>query len=350
MVKGSGRPDWSAGTLFVFMKAIVINKIGSFELTEAHCPVPATDEVLVKVAVAGLCRTDLKIIEVGHRDLTLPRIPAEEVVGVVCEIGKSVDESWLNQRVYIYPGTSCGACEACLKGAGNLCRQMQIMGFHRDGGFAEYVTAPVKSLIRLPVALSFRHAVFAEPLSCCLNAMELANLKSDEKIAIWGAGPAGTLLARASISMGARPTVIEPNARRRELINGTAKLSRDELFDVVIPAVGAPNVYEEAVQHLKPRGRMIIFSGLPKDKFIQPIDMNSLHYLEQSIIGAYGCIFRHSVQALELIQSGTVKVDDMISHEFSLEQLEEALELVRTKAGMKILLYPDIKEKEQFNV
>lgn len=327
------------------MKAIVIKNIGSFELTDTARPQPAEGEVLLKVAVAGLCRTDLKIIEVGHRDLTLPRIPAEEVVGTVCELGKGVDASWLNKRVYIYPGTSCEECEACLAGAGNLCKEMQIMGFHRDGGFADFLTSPTKSLIEIPNNLSSKKAVFAEPLSCCLNALELSALKSAETIAIWGAGPAGTLLARAAKAMGAEPTVIEPDPRRRELINGVENVP-DQLFDVVIPAVGAPEVYAEAIKHLKPRGRLVVFSGLPRDNCAQSIDLNSLHYLEQTIVGAYGCSYRHSVQAIDWINSGKIEVEDMISHEFPLEELEQALELVRTRMGMKILLYPDIKEKE----
>ncbi|OVE73752.1 hypothetical protein BVX94_03030 [bacterium B17] len=327
------------------MKAIQITEIGSFELTEVQTPDPAGNEVLVKVDVAGLCRTDLKIIEVGHRDLTLPRIPAEEVVGTICELGDNVDSSWQNKRVYIYPGTSCGECEACLKEAENLCQEMQIMGFHRDGGFAEFVTAPVESLIELLDELSAHKAVFAEPLSCCLNALELANLKKDEAIGIWGSGPAGTLLSKASEAIGAKPTVIEPDARRRKLINGIEKLS-DELFDVAIPAVGSPDAYKDAVKHLKPRGRLVAFSGLPHDNCTIQIDTNSLHYLEQTIVGAYGCSYKHGVQAIELINSGKIQVEDMISHEFPLENIEDALELVRTRAGMKILLYPNRKAKK----
>lgn len=320
------------------MKAAVVRKTGSFEYCDVEVPSPREDEVLLKVEVAGLCRTDVKLIDIGHRDLVLPRIPAEEVVGTVFKVGPGVDKSFVGMKAYLYPGISCGECVSCLKGAGNLCRCMQIMGFHRDGGFAEYVVSPLRSIIQIPQSTPFEHAVFAEPLSCCLNALELAGLKTGETVAIWGAGPAGTLMSRAAVALGAEPTVIERDMRRRELIGGVS-CAPDRLFDVTIPAAGSTDVYAQAINHLAPRGRMICFSGLPGDSSVQAIDINELHYLEQSVIGAYGCSYRHGVKALDMIGSGTVRVDDLISHRMHLSQLGQALDLVRKGAGMKILIY-----------
>ena len=248
------------------MKAIVVPRIGTFDYTDRPIPEPEAGEVLIRVSVSGLCRTDLKLIEVGHRDLELPRIPAEEVVGTVCRLGTNTPEQWLQQRVYVYPGTSCGTCPPCISGAENLCRSMRIMGFHRDGGFAEYVTAPVASLTPLPDGLEEEFAVFAEPLSCCLNALELARVSTGDRIGIWGAGPAGTLLARAARSQGAEVTVIEPDQRRCKLASGHPAPAPEMQFDVAIPAVGSPAAYRQALQHLAPRGRLVSFSGLARDE------------------------------------------------------------------------------------
>ncbi len=103
------------------MQAIVVKAIERFELTNVPKPSPGPGKALIEVVVAGLCRTDLKIIEVGHRDLVLPRIPAEEVVGTICAIGYPEDQRLIGKRVFVYPGTSCGLCSACKKGAENLC-------------------------------------------------------------------------------------------------------------------------------------------------------------------------------------------------------------------------------------
>lgn len=321
------------------MKAVVVEEIGSFTIQEREIPHPGKGEVLLQVTVTGVCRTDLKLIRVGHRDLVLPRIPGEEVVGRVCELGEGVNEYSINQRVYVYPGTSCGHCKECLAGAGNLCREMQIMGFHRDGGFAEYVLAPAKSLIALPDNITDAEAVFAEPLSCCLNGLEQADLKENETIGIWGAGPAGTLLARASIALKATPFIIEPDKNRCPSQNGYLT-PPDMKFDVCIVAVGSNEAYEEALSHLAPRGRLVVFSGLSPDRSGMVVDFNQLHYYEQSITGSYGCSYRHGALALEYIASGKVNVKDLVSHRLPLTELEHALDLVANRQCMKIHLIP----------
>jgi L-iditol 2-dehydrogenase len=165
------------------MKCIQVETIGDFRILEVPMKKPADDEVTIKVTVTGLCRTDLKLIRQGHRDLTLPRIPGEEVVGTVFERGAGVDGVNVGDLVYVYPGIWCGHCRFCEDGAENLCPEMQIMGFHRDGGFAEYVTVPARSVIPVPEGLSPDAAVFAEPLSCCLNALELGRVGRGQSVA-----------------------------------------------------------------------------------------------------------------------------------------------------------------------
>jgi len=321
------------------MKAVLVERIGGFVIRDMDVPRPAGDEVLLKVAVTGLCRTDLKLIKAGHRDLVLPRIPGEEVVGIIERIGEDVRGYECGERVYVYPGKWCGLCENCLTGAENLCTSMQIMGFHRHGGFAEYVTAPAKSLIKLDDAVTDEEAVFAEPLSCCLNALELARLAPKETVAIWGAGPAGTLLARASMALGATPTVIDPDEGRAVAIGGRTS-PPEEVFDVAVVAVGAEAAYHEALTRLKSRGRLVVFSGLSPMSAVIETDFNKLHYLEQTITGAYGCCYKHGEQALSLISKSAVPVRDLISHRMNLSDLANALEMVEQRKAMKIHLYP----------
>lgn len=321
------------------MKAVIVREIGSFDISNMDIPRPGTGSVLLRVNVTGLCRTDLKIIRAGHRDLVLPRIPGEEVVGTICELGHGVTGVSVGQRMYIYPGTSCRQCRQCRTGAENLCGDMKIMGFHRHGGFAEYVVAPVQSLIPVPDILTDEDAVFAEPLSCCLNALELANLKHDETIGIWGGGPAGTLLYRASMALGAQPFIMEPETNRRVFLQAHS-VPPDMAFDVCIVAVGSEKAYSQALSHLSMRGRLVVFSGLSPALASMDVDFNQLHYCEQTIVGAYGCAYRHGERALEFIKTGKIMVNDMISHRISLWELGRALDLVEKRKCMKILLYP----------
>ena len=321
------------------MKAVLIEEIGSFSYRDVDKPEPLKGEALVKVNVTGLCRTDLKIIRVGHRDLTLPRIPGEEVIGTVEALGNETSGFEIGQRVYIYPGISCGRCRQCLRGAGNLCVDMKIMGFHRDGGFAEYLVAPLQSLTPVPHHISDEEAILTEPLSCCLNAIELAAVSDGDSVGIWGGGPAGTLLKRASSSLGAKSLVIERDERRRQLADGYDKSPTKQL-DVAFVAVGDKAAYVDALDCLGPRGRLVVFSGLAKDDSRLSVDFNHMHYLEQTIVGAYGCSYRHGEQALQMIAEEKVPVKDMVSHRMPLGELDAALGLVERRAGMKILLYP----------
>jgi L-iditol 2-dehydrogenase len=321
------------------MKAVTVSTIGSFACGERDVPRPAAGQVLVRVVVTGLCRTDLKLIRSGHRDLVLPRIPGEEVVGVVAENGPGAVQYNVGTRVYIYPGEWCGFCPACRSGAENLCREMRIMGFHRDGGFAEYVVVPEKSLIALDDRCNFHDAVFAEPLSCCINALELSRLTPGERIGIWGAGPAGTLLKRLACYFGADVVVIEPDGERRERIGGQ-ETAAGELFDVCIPAVGDGGAYLAALGHLAPRGRLVAFSGLPANSAHHAAEYNHLHYYEQTVVGAYGCALRHGRTALDLIASGSIMVSDLVSHTLPLSALDDALDMVAERRCMKIHLNP----------
>lgn len=323
----------------MLMKAVVVRSVGAFALEEVPAREIKDNELLLKVDVTGLCRTDLKLIRVGHRDLTLPRIPGEEVVGTVIKKGRQAGSIEEGDRVYVYPGIWCGKCRSCLVGAENLCRDMEIMGFHRDGGFAEYVIAPSSSVIPVPEGLRPELAVFAEPLSCCLNALELGRVGNGDTVGIWGAGPAGTLLSRASRALGAEPFSIEPDSKRRECIEGMESPGSQK-FDACLVAVGAPAAYQEALGAMTPRGRLVVFSGLHPAEDIMPVSFNQLHYHEQTLTGAYGCSYRHGVQALELISTGRLAVEDMISHRMPLDRLDEALDLVANRESMKILLYP----------
>jgi L-iditol 2-dehydrogenase len=350
------------------MRAVVIREVGSFELADAPVPEPGPGEALIRVSVTGLCRTDLKVVRHGHRDLTLPRVPGEEVVGEIVRLGspaaaarpagaaRSAASLAPGDRVYVYPGVWCGECPACRRGAENLCRQMRIMGFHRDGGFAEYVAAPLQSLTPVPEGLGDEEAVFAEPLSCCLNALELGGVSTGDVLGVWGAGPAGTLLSRVGALRGAEVVVVEPDGHRREFLVSepgappqvSAHAAAPRPLDVAVVAVGDPAAYEAAIAALAPRGRLVVFSGLlPADDAALHVSLSAIHYHEHTFVGAYGCSFRHGVEALDLLASRRLRVDDLISHRLPLADLDEGLDLVARRAGMKVHLYPSSRPATQ---
>ena len=345
------------------MQAVVIREVGAFELADVPVPEPGPGEALIRVSVTGLCRTDLKVVRHGHRDLTLPRVPGEEVVGEVVALGPEGPEAARpagaagpaasfapGDRVYVYPGVWCGECPTCRRGAENLCRQMRIMGFHRDGGFAEYVAAPLQSLIRVPEGLGDEEAVFAEPLSCCLNALELGGVGEGDVLGVWGAGPAGTLLSRAGALRGAEVVVVEPDERRREsLESGAGRAAAGERarggarpVDVAVVAVGDPAGVrggDRGARAARPPRRLLRPAaggrrGAAREPQRRPLPRAHLRRRLRLQLPPRGRRARPP-------RSGRLRVDDLISHRLPLSALDEGLDLVARRAGMKVHLYPE---------
>jgi L-iditol 2-dehydrogenase len=113
-------------------------------------------------------------------------------------------------------------------------------------------------------------------------------------------------------------------------------------LDVAVVAVGDPRAYEAAIAALAPRGRLVVFSGLlPADDAALRVSLSAVHYHEHTFVGAYGCSFRHGVEALDLLAAGLLRVDDLISHRLPLAALDRGLDLVERRAGMKVHLYPE---------
>jgi len=166
---------------------------------------------------------------------------------------------------------------------------------------------------------------------------------------VWGAGPAGTLLSRAGALRGAEVVVVEPDERRRRLVASSpgspagvsGHATPPALVDVAIVAVGAPEAYAAAFEALAPRGRLVVFSGLlpDADRGLH-VGLSRIHYYEHTVVGAYGCSFRHGEDALELLGSGRLRVDDLISHRLPLGDLDRGLDIVERRTGMKVHLYP----------
>jgi L-iditol 2-dehydrogenase len=173
-------------------------------------------------------------------------------------------------------------------------------------------------------------------------------------LGVWGAGPAGTLLCRAGALLGAVPFIVEPDQRRSDYVAGAPGTPAGATFspepparvDVAIVAVGDPAAYEEALASLAPRGRLVVFSGLlPAADDAFHLSLNSVHYHEHTVVGAYGCCFRHGEDALTLLAAGRLHVDDLISHRLPLAGLEAGLDAVARRSGMKVHLYPAIHEE-----
>jgi L-iditol 2-dehydrogenase len=245
-----------------------------------------------------------------------------------------------------------------------VCPNQTSVGYHYDGGFAEYLIVPrqvlaVDGLNRIPDGVDFAEASVAEPLACVLNGQELAKVGPGDDVVVVGAGPIGCLHVRLARARGAnRVFLVELNRARLDMsaakvqpdaaicsaevdaIDEVKKLTDGRGVDVVITAAAAGAAQEDA-QHMAARsGRISFFGGLPKDKPTITLDSNLVHYRELTIVGANGSSPAHNKKALELIASGQVPVADLITHRLELSELHDAIKLVSSGSAIKVTIQP----------
>ena len=334
------------------MKAAVIETPGRFAVREVADPKPALDEVIVSMALAGLCGTDLHI-HAGEYHAVYPIVPGHAVVGTIVEVGGDVTDLKPGMRVGLDPNVPCGQCHFCRRLRFNQCRNRQGIGVTRDGGFAERVAAPAKVIY--PIGdLPFEQAVFAEPLSCVVHGLQRATPALGDRAVIFGAGPIGLLLMQAVRRAGAAQVVVTDVQQHRLALAASmgadATILADEDqpaalrewapwgYDMVIDATGVPGVVARTFDYVTPGGKVLLFGVCPKGATV-PFNPFDLFRRDVSVYGSFAVNMTFE-QAIELLRSGAVQVAPLISHRFPLEMVPQALEMARTRSepAMKILI------------
>ncbi|MGH3760588.1 zinc-dependent dehydrogenase [Actinophytocola sp.] len=338
---------------------------GDLRLEDADEPVPRPGEVKIRVRQCSTCGTDVKIFNHGHHHLVPPRVIGHEIAGEIVEVGSDVPGGWsAGDRVQVIAAVPCGTCPDCVRGRMTVCPNQTSMGYHYDGGFAEYLVVPpavlrVDGLNRIPDGVGFAEASVAEPLACVVNGQELAGVATDDDVVVVGAGPIGCLHVRLARARGARrvflvelnrsrldmsAAVVEPDAAvcgsEVDAIDEVRKLTDGRGADVVITAAASGAAQREALRMAARSGRISFFGGLPKDRPRISLDSNLVHYRELTILGANGSSPAHNKRALELIAAGWVPVHDLITHRLRLTEFHDAIELVASGQAIKVTIEP----------
>lgn len=333
------------------------------DLPDPQCP---KNGALIRVAACAVCGTDLKMLSQGHRDLAYPRVLGHEVVGRVEEIEKECGISE-GDLVQVWPGIACCRCRSCLRGKDNRCAEIQILGFNRDGGFAEMLALPQESMTRglnlLPSHCDPGLMALAEPLACCLNGQEQSGVSSGDVVLILGGGPIGCLHALLAEWLGAERIIVverlEHRARRlREHTDEerTSALAIDSSFslaravaeetegrgvDVMLTATPEIRVNSHLLDLLSPGGRVSIFSGPRLEDSKEPIDLQGIHYRELTLSGAYGCSSRQNREAVRLLASGEIRAEWIVTKRTSLDRIEDAFRHSSERSGLKSVICGD---------
>jgi 2-desacetyl-2-hydroxyethyl bacteriochlorophyllide A dehydrogenase len=311
-------------------------------------PAVGSGQVLLRVLRAGICGSDIHYYLHGYCGRFVPTRPfvlGHEFVATVAEIGDDVDSLFVGQRVAVNPAASCGHCEPCRTGRGNLCSRVVMLGSASttpptDGAFADYVVVPAQQCFALPESMPDCDAAMLEPLSVALHAIRRAGSVAGCRVLVSGGGPIGLLTARTARALGAaRVVVSEPTEVRRKLaielvadavldprsedFQKSAIAESGDGFDVVFEASGAAPAVLACLEVAR-RGATIVQIGTVGGNEVA-IPVNDLMVRELSFLGT----FRYAnefAEALRLVASGRINFEGFVTATIPIEDLSLALE------------------------
>lgn len=331
---------------------------GNVELQEVPEPVAGHGEVIIEVAAAGICGTDLHIWL--DEFVTEPPVTmGHEVAGTIAEIGPGVSGWEVGDRVTTETYFStCGSCIHCRNGRPNLCSLRRSIGSREDGAFARYLKTPARNLHRLPDGLPLEAGALVEPLGCVVHGViDTARVNAGDRVIITGPGPIGLLTLMACRAAGASVTMLGTSADRTRL-DLAAELGADHAIDIqgssdpvtaVRDALGAEGA-DLAIEcsGATPAGNMLLNLTARGGRYCQmglygkplQLDLDLICYREIVMSGSNATVPTAWPRAIRLLADGHIDYGRLITHRFGLADWETALETVNGKSGMKVLLTP----------
>jgi 2-desacetyl-2-hydroxyethyl bacteriochlorophyllide A dehydrogenase len=293
-------------------------------------PRPGPGEVLVSVEAAGICAGDMYFYLGKNPYAIYPQICGHEIAGVVAEVGEGVAGLDLGTTVVVEPFIGCGSCYPCRIGKSNCCMKLQIIGVHRPGGYADYLTAPASLIHRVPEGLSLTFASFAEPVAIAVQACRRGAVTAGEYVLVLGCGPIGLALVEVARARGARVVATDIAQNRLEtaaqlgaetvpaddrLLPTIMAQTNGEGAPVVIEATGSPQAMEQTVDLVAPGGRIVIV-GLVKQGVGVTFPGLDFTRKEMTIVGSRASV-NCFPESLQLLASGAITYPQ-VATEFSL--------------------------------
>jgi L-iditol 2-dehydrogenase len=319
--------------------------------------------ILIRVNACAVCGYDARVFRNGHQKVRTPVILGHELCGETLETirvnnGKVIESG---TRVVVCPIISCLNCKYCKSEQYNLCTNLREIGSTVDGGFAQYISIPeeilqIGGIVPVPSYLSNEEAALVEPLACCINGFnQMGRINCENQVAIIGDGPIGLLHLQLSKLYGAKTIIIGKNAERirkaksigadQVIFAHDLKQTKDNILgytnglgvNAVIIATSNPDALNLAMAIASKNSKINIFGGMPKETHIS-IDPNWLHYNQISLIGSFSSTPDMLQEAVRLAADKQIDLGKIISHRFSLDRIEEAIEVTEQYYGLRAVI------------
>jgi len=346
------------------MNTLVVRAPMDYGIETKEVPQVPAGGLLLKVLACGLCGSDLRTLRSGHRKIRLPFTIGHEICARVEKAGNAYSGPWkVGETLAVSPLVYCGKCIFCRNGEFELCTDYKEIAQAWPGGFADYMALPEKAIAhgtiqRVPEELDPVHATIVEPLSSCVNAQEKGNITLGDTVLIIGAGPIGTLHLELARARGADQVIFADISEDRlklaevyepDLMINTLKLDlKEEVLkatngvgpSVIITANPDPSTQVLAVEIARKGGRILLFGGLPGDKAVPGVNMNTVHYNSLHLIGTTIFAPRHNNMALRLLIKGRISAEKFISHQYKLTDFVEGAQFALEGKVRKAVFNP----------
>lgn len=325
------------------MKAIKVIEPFKVEIVDVPKPViERKDDVIIRITSGGICGSDIGIYNGTNSLATYPRLIGHEFGGIVTEVGEAVTAVKPGDKVAVDPVRSCGHCYACRIGRHNVCSTLEVMGVHRDGGFAEYVSAPESNVHLFHKDFDESYLGLVEPFTIGVEVNRRGQITKRDKVLVMGSGPIGMTVMQVAkrngaqvmmtdivkerlekaMAMGADQTVLVTEENLEERI---MDFTDQEGIPVIVDTVCTPASFEQSVQLACPAGRIVVL-GLKNQP--SQIVMADITKKELTIVGSR--LNNHCFdEVIEGFEDGTLHPEQLMTQTFNYKDIMKALTLIQ---------------------
>lgn len=337
------------------MIQVILTEPEKIEVREIEKPVAQEGEVLIEVKRIGICGSDIHAYYGKHPYIRCPIVQGHEFSGRVVELGKGVSGFKIEDRVTVMPQLTCGRCYQCQHGDYHICENLKVIGCQTNGAAQEFLAVPQELVIKLPDSIDYDYGALVEPVAVGVHAVRKLTEINDRKVLILGAGPIGNLTAQVAKSLGVKAVMIadisdfrleiarkcgidfQVNNIKQDLAEELKEKFGEAKADAIIECVGLGKTINQAI-NLARKGSEIIVVGVFEEKPV--IDFGLIQDRELKVIGSLMYKKDDYETAIDLIQSGKVQLQPLISRHFPIQEYAEAYKYIENnrEKTMKVLI------------
>jgi 2-desacetyl-2-hydroxyethyl bacteriochlorophyllide A dehydrogenase len=340
------------------MKQAVMTSPGQIMIQDVEVPRPGPGEVLLKIHRIGVCGSDVHVYHGKHPYTGYPVVQGHEFSANVEAVGEGVTGLKPGMKVTSMPQIVCGECAPCRRGDYHICDKLKVQGFQAPGCGQEYWVTTAASIIPLPDNFTYEQGALVEPLSVAVHATSRAGDLAGRRVAVLGTGPIGNLVAQVARASGAKVLVTDlseyrleiarqcglvntSNAREETLAQASQRVFGADGFNVALECVGVEPTITAAVATIE-KGGTIVVVGVFGDK--PRVDMGLVQDRELNLHGTLMYQKRDYLRAVELIASGAIKTEPLMSTHFSIDRFLDAYHYIENQGDKTMKVFIDVSK------